>query len=78
MLMAERQDVRRGERPSWAFLAEVPISFDLPADPELANRLGEAPVRYWELVVEAEEPGVDFATSFVLPVYAPVAAAVSV
>ncbi len=27
------------------------------------------PIRYWELLVEAEAPGVDFATTFVLPVY---------
>ncbi len=55
-------------------LAEVPVAFDLPDDPGLENRLAGTPVRYWELAVEAEEPGVDFETSFVLPVYAPVAA----
>jgi hypothetical protein len=49
---------------------EVAVTFNLPDDPGLANRLGETPIRYWELAVEAEEPGVDFATTFVLPVYA--------
>ena len=49
---------------------EVAIAFDLPDEPLWANRLGELPIRYWELAVDAEAPGVDFATSFVLPVYA--------
>lgn len=39
----------------------------------MANRLGETPVRCRELPAE---PGVDLSTTFVLPVYAPVAAAV--
>jgi hypothetical protein len=52
-----------------ALVSEVPVEFDLPDAPGLANRLDEVPIRYWELVVEAEEPGVDFATTFVLPVY---------
>jgi hypothetical protein len=46
---------------------EVAVGFELPEEP--ANSLEEPPVRYWELLVEAEEPGVDFATTFVLPVY---------
>jgi hypothetical protein len=49
---------------------EVAVAFDLPDEPDLANRLGEMPVRYWELAIDAEAPGVDFETSFVLPVYA--------
>ena len=51
------------------FAPEVKVAFDLPDDPELANRLGETPIRYWELAVDAEAPGVDFSTTFVLPVY---------
>jgi hypothetical protein len=49
---------------------EVRVAFDLPAEPHLSNRLDAPPIRYWELLVEADEPGLDFATTFVLPVYA--------
>ncbi|MCK6461718.1 MAG: hypothetical protein L6Q95_17690, partial [Planctomycetes bacterium] len=56
-----------------ALETEVAIAFDLPDDPAMANRLGETPVRCRELPAE---PGVDLSTTFVLPVYAPVAAAV--
>jgi len=59
-------------------LADVDVEFELPEDPELADRLGESPIRYWELLVEAEEPGVDFSTSFVLPVYSARAPAMAV
>jgi hypothetical protein len=52
-----------------SLLAEVEVEFDLPDEPEWGNRFGEMPLRYWELLVEAEEPGVDFSTSFLLPVY---------
>ena len=51
------------------FAPEVTVAFDLPDDPELANRLDGTNVRYWELAVDAEAPGVDFSTTFVLPVY---------
>lgn len=51
--------------------AEVRVAFVLPDDPELENSLsGQPVVKYWELKVEAETPGIDFATSFPLPVYA--------
>ena len=50
--------------------AEVEITFDLPDDPALVDSLGGPPLRYWELVIEASLPGVDFRTSFPLPVYA--------
>jgi len=53
-----------------ALEAEVAVGFDLPDDDDLANRLDAPPIRYWELAVDAEEPGIDFATSFVIPVYA--------
>ena len=53
-----------------ALEAEVKVAFDLPDEPEWGNRLCETPIRYWELAVDAEAPGVDFATAFVLPVYA--------
>ncbi len=50
---------------------EVPITFELPDNPEWVTRLTANPaVRYWELLIEAETPGLDLRTSFPLPVYA--------
>ena len=46
------------------------FSFDLPADAR-SSALSERPARYWELAVSSEDvPGVDYAASFYLPVYA--------
>jgi len=48
----------------------VPIRWQLPDNPEYVNQLEADPaVRYWELLVEANEPGVNFRTTFPLPVY---------
>jgi len=44
------------------------IEFDLPADgPETC--LSDVPTRYWELVVRAQMPGVDYEGVFLVPVY---------
>jgi hypothetical protein len=48
---------------------EVKVAFDLPDEPEWGNSLEGTPIRYWEMAVDAEVPGIDFATTFVLPVY---------
>jgi len=48
----------------------IPIVFQLPEDPAFVNGLSDTPVRYWELVLEADVPGIDFRTTFPLPVYA--------
>jgi hypothetical protein len=48
---------------------EVEVSFDLPDNEEWVTELSGAPVRYWELLVESQQPGVDFRTTFPLPVY---------
>jgi hypothetical protein len=49
---------------------EVDIEFELPADETLVTSVSGTPVRYWELQIEAEDPGVDFDASWPLPVYA--------
>ena len=48
---------------------EVELSLDLPDNDEWVTELSGTPVRYWELVVESAQPGVDFRTTFPLPVY---------
>ncbi len=50
---------------------KVPISFDIPeTSPVWDNQLnGTKSIYYWELEIEAEQQGVDFSTSFLLPVY---------
>jgi hypothetical protein len=47
---------------------EVDLSFTLPDEPEWVTDVTGQPVRYWELVVEADVPGVDFHATFPLPV----------
>jgi hypothetical protein len=48
------------------------IEWQLPDDLELNTQLIANPdVHYWELLVEAAEPGIDFKTTFPVPVYAP-------
>jgi hypothetical protein len=46
------------------------LSFGLPADPRLGTELSAPYPRYWELAVKGEAPGVDFASTFLVPVYA--------
>lgn len=46
------------------------IDLTIPDNPQWSNQLIADPaVRYWELVIEAELPGIDFRTTFPLPVY---------
>ena len=48
----------------------VSLAFQLPEEPSWVNQLIADPsIRYWELVVKSRMPGVDFRTTFVLPVY---------
>lgn len=42
----------------------------LPGDPEFASALSQRPALFWELEVKADTPGVDYHSSFLLPVYA--------
>lgn len=46
------------------------VKFDVPDNPQWVNNMRETPMFYWELMVEAEVPGIDFKTTFPLPVYA--------
>jgi hypothetical protein len=56
---------------------EVEVAFDLPDQPAWQSEISGRPVRYWELLVEADAPGPDFRTTFLLPVYARQAPATS-
>jgi hypothetical protein len=49
----------------------VPVTFLLPEDVPTMDLWRPAP-RYWELVVKADTPGVDFKATFLVPVYAEV------
>lgn len=49
--------------------APVELTFEIPDDGGLVTALSGKPVRYWELLVESPQPGVDFRTTFPLPVY---------
>jgi hypothetical protein len=62
---------RRQIEPPFAPLPdgrEARISFDLP-DLPIGTRLADQPPRYWELEVRSEGPGVDYAATFLVPVY---------
>jgi len=48
---------------------EVEIRFEIPDNDEWVTSLSGQPVRYWELVIEGEQAGPDFRTTFPLPVY---------
>jgi len=48
---------------------DLRISFPLP-DGEYATRLGESPQKCWELEIKADLPGIDYAATFLVPVYA--------
>lgn len=49
----------------------VLLEFDLPDNPAWTTRMTANPsIRYWELVVASDVAGVDFRTTFPLPVYA--------
>lgn len=49
---------------------QLPISFSLPEDSSYSTALSERPATYWELVISAETPGIDYGASFLVPVYA--------
>jgi hypothetical protein len=81
----ERQRDREGEHAfvsRWQLWAEtrtvdadlggsgLELSFALPADPALGTRLSAESPRYWELVARGAAPGVDYASAFLVPVYA--------
>ena len=48
---------------------EVEISFDVPDNDDWVTELSGRPVRYWELLIESEQTGADFKTTFPLPIY---------
>ena len=47
----------------------IPLSFSLPLDAALETRLRDRPARYWELLVKAPTPGINYAANFLVPVY---------
>lgn len=48
----------------------IDITFALPDNSCWVNNLvGRESIRYWEIELESEQKGVDFSTSFLLPVY---------
>ncbi len=46
------------------------MEWDLPEDKELGTRLSDRPAFFWEIVIEAQTPGIDYSSKFMLPVYA--------
>lgn len=51
-------------------IKQVPIQFDLPDTQEWRTRLqGYTAIRYWELDIKSDQPGIDFSTTFLLPIY---------
>ncbi|MDX1683056.1 MAG: hypothetical protein R3336_08050 [Phycisphaeraceae bacterium] len=51
--------------------SELPVSFLLPEDPRLSTDMFASRPRYWEVVVNAETPGIDYGATFHVPVYKP-------
>jgi hypothetical protein len=48
---------------------KLSLEWDLPGEPEFTSTLSQRPARFWELEVKADTPGVDYHSSFLLPVY---------
>lgn len=61
-----RQELNAGQFDG--SVGEIPISMRLPSG-DFSNRLIDTPRRYWQLEVKAETPGIDYAATFLLPVY---------
>lgn len=59
-------DVQHLRTPSGP--TRLDLSFDLP-DGDFETKLSERPPRYWELEVRSETPGIDYAATFLVPVY---------
>lgn len=50
--------------------AGIEIEFDIPDDKEMVNSLIANPdVKYWELFIESDVVGIDFETTFLVPIY---------
>ena len=49
---------------------KLSLEWNLPDDLEFVSSLSQRPARFWELEVKADTPGVDYHSSFLLPVYA--------
>lgn len=49
---------------------EVAVEFMLPDKVDLSTQLEQLPITYWELEVRAELPGLDFKSTFLIPIYA--------
>ena len=47
----------------------LPLKFILPLEAGLETRLRDRPAVYWELVVKAAIPGIDYAANFLVPIY---------
>jgi len=70
-LVAEEYYSESRTIPANPALREIETEFTAPDDPEWVTQLTANPaVRYWELVIEANVPGIDFRATFPLPVYA--------
>ncbi len=46
------------------------MTWDLPNDKDLGTRLGDRPAFFWEMVIEAQTPGIDYSARFLVPIYA--------
>ncbi len=49
---------------------KLSLEWDLPDEPEWTSALSQRPACFWELEVNADTPGVDYHSCFLLPVYA--------
>ena len=52
-----------------SMVPDLPVSFALPAGDYGTSLTGDSP-RYWEIEMKGQAPGIDFASSFLVPVYA--------
>lgn len=65
-------DATQAEGPRAAAGGALPIRFTLPDEPDfITDFQGGTTIRYWELVLNTPESGINHRTTFPIPVYAP-------
>lgn len=49
--------------------SQFKMSWDLPDNKEFATRLGDRPAFFWEMLIAAQTPGIDYHARFLVPIY---------
>lgn len=59
------------EAAQWNAETETSLSIPIPRNPEWNTQLRSSPIRYWELALFVPRKGLDYKTTYLLPIYEP-------